>query len=163
MDMFLENYEWSDSTGEERALDQVRPLVVKHAEGALETRPQMGLHPAPGQCFLDLLSVCHVPGFTLRDFYELTIHCCNDPLAGRVLFKPAGELTGSEGVLRPAWRHREQSQDLNPGHEGVNYRSHMPQMHSCSTRSRQSLPCTNPTWEGDPFPELAKHWCQNQT
>lgn len=81
IDMFSENYEWSDSTGEERALDQVRPLVIKHAEGTLETRPQMGLHPAPGQCFLDLLtSVCHVPGFTLRDFYELTFHCCNGPL-----------------------------------------------------------------------------------
>lgn len=73
-------------------------LVVKHVEGALETRPQMGLHPAPGQCFLDLLmSFCHVPGFTLRDFYELTFHCCNDPFAGHVLFRPAGELTGSEG------------------------------------------------------------------
>ena len=81
IDMFLENYEWSDSTGEERARDQVRPLVIKHVEGALETCPQMGLHLAPGQCFLDLLtSVCHVPGFTLRDFYELTFHCCNDPL-----------------------------------------------------------------------------------
>ena len=98
IDMFLDYYEWSDSTGEERALDQVQPLVIKHTEGELETRPEMSLHPAPGQWVLDLLmSVCHVPGFTLRDFYELTFHCCNDPHAGRVLFRPAGELTGSGG------------------------------------------------------------------